>query len=175
MPSSGNTPYITLLGLVLLWSNGIVSKFHCSSVIILRYLRKGTWQGPFGGRRRSFLLPRTTTPGFLLEANSVSAPACQSVSTLTTCCSCHLLLRLRYGWGKWPRALSRLLCLGLRSQTFWVLWNLILYSHKDVKWKYTQLPSSPAARGLVLHLRCSQVTVLGLAEALRLKTLAMAS
>lgn len=106
MPSSGNTSHITLLGLVWILSNWIVSKSHCSNVIILRYLRKGTWQGLFGGRKRSFILPSSNS-WFPVSLTLSSQPAAyQSVSTLTTCYSCHLLLRLRCGWGEWPRALS---------------------------------------------------------------------
>lgn len=43
MSSTSNTPYITLLGLVLLLNNWIVSKFHCSNVITPRCLGKGIW------------------------------------------------------------------------------------------------------------------------------------
>lgn len=117
MSSSGNTSYIALLGLVLLLSNWIVSKFHCSSVIILKYLRKGTWRGLFGGRRNSFILPSDNS-WLSVRHKPVLSAACLSVSLhLDHLFSCRLA-EAEYGREERPRALSSTSLSGTKKPDF---------------------------------------------------------
>lgn len=74
MPSTCFTSYITFLGLVLLLSNWIVSKFHCFNVIILRCLRKGICWDLIEDRGGSSVPsspppPAPATFGFMLGPN----------------------------------------------------------------------------------------------------------